>query len=92
MPYLYHCASRPGLSAEMIHTFGPSNFNTSNSGLPGNDDIGTMGAFTALSMIGLFPVAGQNVYFIVPPILQEVNITDGLTGNTASIRIVNGYI
>lgn len=41
-------------------------------------------------MIGLFPNAGQNVYFIVPPSIQEVNVTNGLTGSTASIRIVNG--
>ena len=90
MPYLYHYAGRPGLSAKMIHNFIPSSFNASNSGLPGNDDSGTMSAFAALSMVGLFPNAGQNVYFIVPPFFQEVNVTNSLTGSTASIRIVNG--
>ena len=73
MPSLYHYAGRPGLSAKMIHDFIPSSFNTSNIGLPGNDDSGTMSAFAALSMMGLFPNAGQDVYFIVPPFFQEFN-------------------
>ena len=89
MPYLYHYAGRPGLSAKMVHNFIPSSFNASISGLPGNDDSGTMSAFTTLSMMGLFPNAGQNVYFIVPPFFEELNVTNGLTGNTASIKIVN---
>ena len=92
MPYLYHYAGRPGLSAKMIHDFISSSFNAFDNGLPGNDDSGTMSAFAALSMIGLFPNAGQNVYFIVPPFFQDVNITNGLTSNTASNRIVNGTL
>ena len=90
MPYLYHYAGRPGLSTKMVHNLIPSDFNATTTGLPGNDGSGTMSAFTALSMMGLFPNAGLNVYFITAPFFEELNVTSGLTGKTASIRVVNG--
>ncbi|KJZ74641.1 hypothetical protein HIM_05991 [Hirsutella minnesotensis 3608] len=85
---LYHYAGRPSLSAKRAHTYIPSRFNDSPGGLPGNDDSGAMGAFFFFSTMGLFPVAGQNVYLISPPFFEEVNITSPLTGKTATIRNV----
>jgi putative alpha-1,2-mannosidase len=90
MPYLYHYAGRPGLSAKMVHNLNPSSFNVSKIGLPGNDDGGTLSALTALPKLGRFPNAEYNVYFIVPPFFEEVAIANGLTAKTTSIRIVNG--
>lgn len=87
--YLYHYAGRPGLSAKRIHTYVPSSFNATSSGLPGNDDSGAMGSFLFFSMAGLFPVAGQNVYLITPPFFQEVSVLNRLTKKTATIRITN---
>ena len=40
-------------------------------------------------MSGLFPVAGQNVYLIIPPFFESVSYTNPLTGKTATIRNVN---
>ncbi|KAL4949900.1 glycosyl hydrolase family 92-domain-containing protein [Aspergillus filifer] len=85
--YQYHYAGRPGLSAQRAHSYIPSRFNTSNSGLPGNDDSGAMGAFTVFSMLGLFPVPGQNVYLISAPFFEEVNITSPATSMTATVRV-----
>lgn len=87
--YLYHYAGRPGLSAQRIHTYIPSQFNTTVVGIPGNDDSGAMGSFAALSMMGIFPNPGQDVYFITPPFFEEVSIRNKLTGNTATIRCIN---
>jgi putative alpha-1,2-mannosidase len=87
--FLYHYAGRPGLSASRIHTYIPSAFNASHGGLPGNDDSGAMGSFLFFGLVGLFPVAGQNVYLITPAFFAEVNITNPLTGKTATIRNVN---
>ncbi|KAK6956042.1 hypothetical protein Daesc_001312 [Daldinia eschscholtzii] len=86
--YLYHYAGRPGLSTKRLHTYIPSAFNTSHGGLPGNDDSGSMGAFVVFGMIGLFPVAGQDVYLISAPFFREVNITSPLTGKTTQIKTV----
>jgi putative alpha-1,2-mannosidase len=87
--FLFHYAARPALSAHFSHFYIPSQFNTSVNGLAGNDDSGAMGSFTTLSMMGLWPVPGQNVYLITPPYFPEVNITNPLSGKTATIRNVN---
>ncbi|KAF3760901.1 family 92 glycoside hydrolase [Cryphonectria parasitica EP155] len=89
MLYLFHYAGRPGLSSYYRHFYIPSQFNDSVNGIPGNDDSGAMGSFAALTMMGLWPMSGQNVYLINPPFFQEVNITNPLTGKTATVRNVN---
>ncbi|KAI0599602.1 glycoside hydrolase family 92 protein [Biscogniauxia sp. FL1348] len=86
--YLYHYAGRPGLSTKRLHTYIPSAFNTSHGGLPGNDDSGSMGGFVVFGMLGLFPIAGQDVYLISAPFFEEANITNPLTGQTARIKTV----
>ncbi|KAI8631595.1 glycoside hydrolase family 92 protein [Xylariaceae sp. FL1651] len=86
--YLYHYAGRPGLSTKRLHTYIPSAFNSTNGGLPGNDDSGSMGAFVAFGMLGLFPISGQDVYLISAPFFEGVNITNAVTGKTAQIKTV----
>jgi putative alpha-1,2-mannosidase len=87
--FLYHYAGRPAKSAERAHFYIPSQFNESINGIPGNDDSGAMGSFEALTMMGIFPNAGQDVYFITPPFFESVSIRSGQTGKTATIRNVN---
>jgi len=86
--FQFHYAGRPGLSAYFSHFYIPSQFNASRNGIPGNDDSGAMGSFTTLAMMGLWPVAGQNVYLITPPYFSEVSVRNNLTGNVATIRNV----
>jgi putative alpha-1,2-mannosidase len=87
--FLYHYAGRPALSAERAHQYIPSQFNDTISGIPGNDDSGAMGSFEALVMMGVYPNAGQDVYFIIPPFFEEVAILNQQTGKTATIRNIN---
>lgn len=86
--YLPHYSGRPTLSARNAHAYIPSQFNASVVGIPGNDDSGAMASFSTLSMLGLWPVAGQDVYLLIPPFFREVNITSPITGRTATIRSV----
>ncbi|KAI1331563.1 glycoside hydrolase family 92 protein [Xylariaceae sp. FL0255] len=87
--FQYHYAGRPALSAERSHFYIPAYFDVTPEGLPGNDDSGAMGSFVAMSMMGLFPNPGQDVYLITPPYFESVNITSPQTGKTATIRNVN---
>jgi putative alpha-1,2-mannosidase len=87
--FQFHYAGRPGLSAYFSHFYIPSQFNTSVNGIPGNDDSGAMGSFTTLSMMGLWPVPGQDVYLITPPYFAEVSVTSGQTGKVATVRNAN---
>ena len=87
--YQFHYSGRPALSAKHSHSYIPSQFNTTVSGLAGNDDSGAMGSFIVLSMMGLWPVPGQDVYLITPPYFKEVSIRNPITGKIATIRNVN---
>ena len=66
----YHYAGRPALSAKRSHFYIPSQFNTTVNGLPGNDDSGAMGSFAVLTMMGIWPVPGQDVYLIGVPFFK----------------------
>ena len=88
--FQFHYAGRPGLSGYFAHSYITKQFNDTVEGIPGNDDSGAMGSFEALTMMGLWPVSGQNVYLITPPFFREVKVTNGLTGKTATIKC-NGF-
>ncbi|KAH5577723.1 hypothetical protein HBI26_135100 [Parastagonospora nodorum] len=87
--FQYHYAGRPALSALRSHFYIPRFFSTKNDGLPGNDDSGAMGSFVAMSMMGLFPNPGQNVYLITPPFFPSVSIRSPITGKTATVVTEN---
>ncbi|TGJ88028.1 hypothetical protein E0Z10_g794 [Xylaria hypoxylon] len=67
--FQFHYAGRPGRSAYWVHQYIPSLFNSTIGGIPGNDDC-AMGAFSAFAFMGFFPVAGQDVYLLTPPIVS----------------------
>jgi putative alpha-1,2-mannosidase len=48
-----------------------------------------MASFMLLSMMGLFPNPGQNVYLISSPFFESLTITNQFTNKTATIRAVN---
>lgn len=87
--YDYHYAGRPGLSTKRAHYYIPHSFNSTETGLPGNDDSGAMGAFTVFSMLGLFPNPGQNVYLISTPFFESISIKHPETEKTSTIRVTN---
>ncbi|KAJ5135948.1 secreted glycosidase [Penicillium atrosanguineum] len=87
--FQFHYSGRPALSAKYSHFYIPSQFNTTTAGIAGNDDSGAMGSFVVLSMMGLWPVPGQDVYLITPPYFKEVSITNPISGKVSTIRNVN---
>ncbi|KAK8189420.1 glycoside hydrolase family 92 protein [Phyllosticta capitalensis] len=84
--FLGHYSGRPGVSADLAHFYIPAQFNDSIVGIPGNDDSGAMGSFSSFTLLGFFPVAGQDVYLIIAPFFPEVNITSPVTGSVATVR------
>ncbi|KAK8111432.1 putative secreted glycosidase [Apiospora kogelbergensis] len=82
--YQFHYGGRPALSSYWLHQYIPGQFNSSINGIPGNDDC-AMGAFTTFAFMGFFPVAGQDVYLLTPPLFREVNLQTP-TGRRATIR------
>lgn len=73
-PYLYHWVGRPDLSVERINQIVHDNYDDTPNGLPGNDDSGAMSSWLVFNMMGIYPVAGQNLYLIGSPMIPAYTI------------------
>jgi predicted alpha-1,2-mannosidase len=74
-PSLYHWAGMPYKTNELIRKIIKRSYNTSKSGIPGNDDGGAMSSWLAFHLMGIYPNAGQNVYLITAPHFTTTAIT-----------------
>lgn len=73
-PNLYHWINRPDLSSARIRQIIQKNYNSSRSGIPGNDDSGAMSSWLAFHMMGFYPNAGQSYYLINAPFIRQTII------------------
>jgi hypothetical protein len=73
-PYLYHWVGKPEKSCERIRRIVNDYFNDSPEGLPGNDDSGAMSSWLIWNMLGLYPVAGQDLYIVGSPLIRSYSI------------------
>lgn len=73
-PYLYHWVGRPDLSVERINQIVHDNYDDTPNGLPGNDDSGAMSSWLVFNMMGIYPVAGQNLYLVGSPMIPSYTI------------------
>ncbi|WP_427894083.1 glycoside hydrolase domain-containing protein [Kribbella sp. GL6] len=70
-PWSYHYAGRPDRTAEVVQAAVANQFGTGRGGLPGNDDSGGLSAWYVWATLGLFPVAGQNLFLLNAPAVAE---------------------
>lgn len=70
-PVLYNYAGRPDKTAERVSKICRTNYDTSRSGVPGNDDSGAMSSWFAFHSMGFYPNAGQDVYLISTPMFAK---------------------
>lgn len=92
-PCLYIWAGAPYKTAEKVRQIIERNYNSSRTGLPGNDDSGAMSSWYVFHSMGLFPNAGQDYYLITAPRYPKITIKSGkttfsiLTQNTGNNNI-----
>ncbi|SPC66471.1 related to alpha-1,2-mannosidase [Ustilago sp. UG-2017b] len=65
-----------------------SKFNTTKNGLPGNDDVGTMGSLVVWCHFGFYPVAGTAVYLFSTPLLAGYEIKNAVTGKSFRLKTI----
>jgi predicted alpha-1,2-mannosidase len=70
-PWLYIDAGRPDLSEARVRQILRDDYHLARDGLPGNDDAGTMSSWYVWSSLGLYPLAGQPVYYIGSPVFTR---------------------
>ncbi|MFC3492983.1 glycoside hydrolase domain-containing protein [Glycomyces rhizosphaerae] len=76
-PWAYHYAGRPDRTAEIVHAALAYQFGTGRGGLPGNDDSGALSSWYVWASLGLFPVAGQNLFLVNAPAFGAANLRFG---------------
>ncbi|KAF8066727.1 glycosyl hydrolase family 92-domain-containing protein [Lyophyllum atratum] len=87
LPWIYHYANRPDLSALRVREIVFKNFNTGIGGLPGNDDSGAMASLLAFHIIGLYPVPASTQLLIGSPFLSSFTINNNAFGTQTKFTV-----
>ncbi|CAM3744090.1 glycoside hydrolase domain-containing protein [Occultella aeris] len=74
-PWAYTYAGRPDRTTEVVHAAVHQMFGTGRGGLPGNDDSGGLSSWYVWASLGLFPVAGQNLFLVNTPHFRRSRIS-----------------
>jgi predicted alpha-1,2-mannosidase len=86
-PFIFTHCNRPDLTAKYIAELRKSEFSLS-GGYSDNDDSGALGAWYVFTSIGLFPNAGQDLYYLIPPAFDKIDLQME-NGKTIHIRVAN---
>lgn len=70
-PYLYNYLGQPWKTQDVVRA-AETRYDTSPTGVPGNDDLGTMSGWYVLSSLGLYPfLAGDDQYAVTSPLFSH---------------------
>jgi len=75
IPWVYNWVKRPDKCQKIINRILNEQYSSKIKGLPGNDDLGTMGAWYVFACIGLYPeIPGVGGFSINTPIFNSVKV------------------
>lgn len=75
VPWAYNWTGHPYKTQEVVKRIIQTQYSNRANGLPGNDDLGAMGAFYVFANIGMFPVIpGVGGFSLNSPSFQEIKI------------------
>ena len=84
VPWIYNWTDSPEKTNKVIQRIFTEMYNSTPSGLPGNDDLGAMGAWYVFASVGLYPmVPGVGGFSVNIPRFSE--ITMELPGGAVNI-------
>jgi predicted alpha-1,2-mannosidase len=73
--FLFAQLGRPDLTQQWVRWLVDTMYSDLPSGVPGNDDGGTMGAWYVLATLGLYPIAGSDQWILGAPRFPRARIT-----------------
>lgn len=74
-PWIYNWTNAPYKTSEVIRRIIHEQYSNRDNGLPGNDDLGAMGAFYVFANIGLFPeIPGYGGFSVNSPSFPDIKI------------------
>ena len=75
IPWIYNWVGTPYKAQEIINRVLNEQYSSKIDGLPGNDDLGTMGAWYVFACIGLYPeIPGVGGFTVNTPIFSSVKV------------------
>lgn len=77
VPYLFLYAGRPDLTAKWLYHLITTRYSTERNGLPDNEDMGSHSAYYMCSTMGLYPLMGQDIYWLTTPFYEKTEIEIG---------------
>ena len=88
-PYLYLYVGRPDKTAEQLRK-SIKRYRADRDGLPDNEDMGCQSTFYICSTIGLYPVMGQDIYWLTSPMVKRSVMSLSQTGKELVIEAEGG--
>ena len=76
-PWAYHWVGRPDRTADIVHAAVMNQFTVGRGGLPGNDDSGALSSWYVWASLGIFPVAGQQIFLVNAPSFSHARLRLG---------------
>lgn len=75
IPWIYNWIGRPDKASEVINRIINDHYSSLSDGLPGNDDLGTMGAWYVFACMGMYPVIpGIGGFALNTPVFENIVI------------------
>ena len=74
-PYSYIYAGRQDRTCEVVRGGMKYMFTAGRGGIPGNNDTGALSSYYVFAALGLFPVAGQDLFLIGSPFVKKAEVT-----------------
>ena len=84
-PWSYIYAGRQDRTCEIVRGGRKYMFTAGRGGIPGNNDTGALSSYYVLAALGLFPVAGQDLFLLGSPFVKQAEVTLW-NGNTLTVR------
>ena len=95
-PFSYIYAGRQDRTCEIVRAGMRCLFTEGRGGIPGNNDSGALSSYYVFAALGLFPVAGQDLFLIGSPFVDraEISLSSGktLTVTVSGNRNENIYV
>jgi predicted alpha-1,2-mannosidase len=93
--YLFNVAGRPDLTQKWVRWILDNKYGAGYDGVDGDDDAGTLSAWYVWSALGMYPLAGSDIYQLGAPLFPKAEIKMGdkiLTIDTENYAPQNKYV
>lgn len=75
IPWIYNWTGRPDKTSEIVNRIINDHYSPAPDGLPGNDDLGTMGAWYVFACMGMYPmIPGVGGFALNTPVFNRITI------------------